>query len=56
MYREIILSASYAMGDGYRAVPSELVNTVALLWAKKERGLVNVVEEGSQILNAVPQM
>jgi len=55
-YRAIILSASYAMGNGWRSVNSELVNTLAIIWAKNERGLEDVVKNGSDTSKDVPPL
>jgi len=43
------------MGKGWRSVNSELVNTLAIMWAKNERGL-DVVKNGSRTSQDVPPL
>ena len=38
-YSRLIIAGSFSVGDGYRAVNSELVNEVATLWAYIERNI-----------------
>ena len=47
MYQELILSGSFTLESGKRIVNSDLVNSVAALWAKNERG-IDVIKKGSE--------
>ena len=51
-YGELIIAGSFAIGEGKRAVNSDLVNAVARQWAINERG-IDPVKDGSDQSNEV---
>lgn len=40
------MGASFTIGGGYRVVNASLVNEVAIMWARAERG-IDLVKDGS---------
>lgn len=53
VYQQLILAGSFTVGDGKRVVNCELVNAVAVMWAKNERG-INALEQTEQGKDVYP--